>query len=87
MRPLATNVYTHGSKLHVTVRSKAVEIWKALQAKLQALLKNAKPLTQKYLVKLQVRITSKGILQSQIPCCCSKLLSVVIVLLLCRIQS
>lgn len=86
MRPLVTNAYTHGSKLHVTVRSKAVKIWKTLQAKLQALLKNAKPLTQKYLVKLQVRFTSEGMLQSQTPCCCSKLPSFASVLLLCRIQ-
>lgn len=54
VRPFATNAWGHAGKLHVTARSKAVEIWKALQAKLQALLKNAKPISQKYLVKLQV---------------------------------
>ncbi|BDA48778.1 probable Laminin-like protein epi-1 at N-terminal half [Coccomyxa sp. Obi] len=56
VRPFATNALEHAGKLHVTVRSKAVEIWKALQAKLQALLKDAKPISQKYLVKLEASI-------------------------------
>ncbi|EIE27432.1 hypothetical protein COCSUDRAFT_45860 [Coccomyxa subellipsoidea C-169] len=53
VRPLASNAWEHASKVHVTARSKSVELWKALQVKVQALLKDAKPLTRKYLVKLQ----------------------------------
>ena len=56
VRPFATNAWGHAGKLHVTARSRAVEIWKALQAKLQALLKDAKPTSQKYLAKLQVML-------------------------------
>ncbi len=63
MRPLASNTWEHASKVHVTARSKSVELWKALQVKVQALLKGAKPLTQKYLVKLQVRAAAVAALQ------------------------
>lgn len=58
LRPLATNTWEHAGKLHVTARSKSVEWWKALQAKLQTLLKGAKPMAQKALVTVQVRITT-----------------------------
>lgn len=54
VRPFASNAWEHAGKLHVTARSKTVETWKTLQAKVHALLKDAKPISQKYLVKLQV---------------------------------